>query len=250
MLALNSQMLLCLLAAASVGFLVAWFLRAGQVVELTSEGERLRAIVPTGVLPSALSTRLELLARMMEEVKPSVDLTPIVEKLEMLSGHDALISRFDALTTALHTRLEGLVAALDELRSRPSPSLDLGPLHADTAAVERRVHALALELAALQLRLAAPPPPSPRGARLPREEWDDLTLIHGVGPVLQRLLHRMGVHRFEQMMNWDTDDIAAVTARLPNFKGRIEREGWVESARREYERKYGHRSFEAVAHSH
>ncbi len=286
MLALISQMLLCLLAAAVVGFLVAWFLRAGQVAELTSEAERLRAIVPTGVLPSALSTRLELLVRMMEEVKsgrpateaaatelhrlleaqqglqgtvselarrppptpPAVDLTPIVQRLETLSGDGA-----EALANRVEARLDDLAVALDDLRSRPSPAVDVGPSLAtasDMAAVERRLHALAQELAALQLRLAAPPPPPPRRPRPPREERDDLILIHGVGPVLQRLLHRMGVYRFEQVMRWDANDIAAVTERLPNFKGRIEREGWVESARQQYDRKYGHRSSEAAAHSH
>jgi predicted flap endonuclease-1-like 5' DNA nuclease len=341
MLALISQMLLCLLAAAVVGFAVAWVLRTGQVAELTSEVERLRALVPTGVLPSALSTRLELLARMMEEVKarpateaaatelhrlleaqqalqgtvselarrpapatPTVDLTPIVQKLETLSGSgelssrlasvtttlaalrppelsameqrvDALADRVDALVTRtrevdlspVQQRLDGLVAALDELRSRPALAVDLGPLHAsqeraieglqaslatlaDPSPIERRLDRLAQELAALRPRLAPPAPTRSRAPRPPKEEWDDLILIHGVGPVLQRLLHRMGIYRFDQVMSWDPNDIAAVTARLPSFKGRIEREGWVESARREYEKKYGHRSSEATAHSH
>ena len=70
-----------------------------------------------------------------------------------------------------------------------------------------------------------------------------------MGPVLQRLLHRMGIYRFEQVMAWDENDIAAVTERLPNFKGRIEREGWVESARREYEKKYGRPDPEAEHHA-
>ncbi|MGZ6139708.1 MAG: hypothetical protein ACXWLA_03495, partial [Myxococcaceae bacterium] len=75
MLPLLIEMLLCLVAAAVIGFLIAWFLRMRQLVQLTQELERLRATMPTGVLPSALSTRLELLARLMEEVRarPATD---------------------------------------------------------------------------------------------------------------------------------------------------------------------------------
>lgn len=192
MLPLISHILLCLVAAAVVGFLVGWFLRVGQVAQLTAEKERLRATMPTGVLPSALSTRLELLARLMEEVKarPATEPAALERRLE-----------------ALAERLDGLIAAVDALREQPPPR----PL---TQAVVRWS-------------------PPPNGQR------DDLILIRGVGPVLQRLLHRMGIYRFEQVMAWDEKDIAAVTARLPSFKGRIEREGWVQSARREYEKKYG-----------
>ncbi len=99
MLPLLIEMLLCLVAAGVIGFLIAWFLRMRQLVQLTQELERLRATMPTGVLPSALSTRLELLARLMEEVRarPATDA---------------------ALAERVEQRLDRLDATLEELRER------------------------------------------------------------------------------------------------------------------------------------
>ena len=60
---------------------------------------------------------------------------------------------------------------------------------------------------------------------------DDLTLISGVGPKLQRTLHDIGVFHFDQIAGWTPEEIAWIDARL-RFRGRIEREGWIEQARR------------------
>lgn len=59
---------------------------------------------------------------------------------------------------------------------------------------------------------------------------DDLKALSGVGPALEKKLHDAGVTTFAQIANWTADDIAAFDEKL-NFKGRIEREGWVEQAK-------------------
>lgn len=59
---------------------------------------------------------------------------------------------------------------------------------------------------------------------------DDLKLINGVGPVLEDKLHEIGVYKFEQIANWDADQIAAFDDLL-SFKGRIERDEWVAKAK-------------------
>ncbi len=67
---------------------------------------------------------------------------------------------------------------------------------------------------------------------------DDLKLIHGVGPVLEKFLNKRGVFWFRQVARWSKKDIAKFEADLPNFVGRIEREQWVASARKEHLTKY------------
>lgn len=59
---------------------------------------------------------------------------------------------------------------------------------------------------------------------------DDLTRIKGIGNVIERKLHTLGITTFEQIANFDTADIERVNQVL-DFVGRIEREKWVEQAR-------------------
>ncbi|WP_421791503.1 NADH-quinone oxidoreductase subunit NuoE [Hyphobacterium sp.] len=60
---------------------------------------------------------------------------------------------------------------------------------------------------------------------------DDLKQISGVGPKLEGLLHELGVFHFHQIASWTADEIAWVDDRL-KFKGRIERDGWIEQAKK------------------
>jgi predicted flap endonuclease-1-like 5' DNA nuclease len=70
------------------------------------------------------------------------------------------------------------------------------------------------------------------------ESPDDLKHIRGVGPALERFLHKRGVFWFSQVATWSQADIEKFEFLLPNFSGRIQRERWVQSARVEYYKKY------------
>ncbi len=70
----------------------------------------------------------------------------------------------------------------------------------------------------------AAPAPAAAGA-------DDLKQLSGVGPALEKKLHEAGVTTFAQIAAWGADDIAAMDEKL-SFKGRIEREGWVDQAKK------------------
>jgi len=64
-----------------------------------------------------------------------------------------------------------------------------------------------------------------------QEGGDDLKRLSGVGPVLEEKLHAAGVTSFAQIANWTDADIADFDEKL-SFKGRIEREGWVDQAKK------------------
>ncbi|TVP73160.1 MAG: NADH:ubiquinone oxidoreductase [Rhodobacteraceae bacterium] len=59
---------------------------------------------------------------------------------------------------------------------------------------------------------------------------DDLKAISGVGPVLETKLNEMGVYHFWQIARWSDAEVAWVDGSL-NFKGRIERDGWIAQAK-------------------
>ena len=62
------------------------------------------------------------------------------------------------------------------------------------------------------------------------EGGDDLKKLTGVGPALEKKLHEAGVTSFAQIAAWSADDIAEMDDKL-SFKGRIERDGWVDQAK-------------------
>ena len=59
---------------------------------------------------------------------------------------------------------------------------------------------------------------------------DDLKMIAGVGPGLEKTLNQLGVYQWQQVASWKKADIAHVDDRL-RFKGRIERDDWVKQAK-------------------
>lgn len=59
---------------------------------------------------------------------------------------------------------------------------------------------------------------------------DDLKRLSGVGPALEKKLHENGVTTFAQIASWGADEIADMDDKL-SFKGRIERDGWVDQAK-------------------
>ncbi len=178
------------------------------------------------------------------------------------------------LVRDLESEIRALRARIADLESGPPPGRPHEPasfagqggrsdaagamVEVSAAADERRL-ALEAEVAVLRevvasrnreiadLRAAAeadtqPVAPLARAARprpKPAPEADDLKLIRGIGPVLERLLHRIGVTRFRQIARWSDRDVARVGRQLEGFPDRIRRDRWVESARREYIRKYG-----------
>lgn len=64
----------------------------------------------------------------------------------------------------------------------------------------------------------------------PAAKPDDLKLLKGVGPVLEKKLNAEGITNFTQIAAWKKADIAGFDAKL-NFRGRIERDGWVAQAK-------------------
>jgi predicted flap endonuclease-1-like 5' DNA nuclease len=68
---------------------------------------------------------------------------------------------------------------------------------------------------------------------------DDLKLIVGIGPVLERMLHKMGISTYRQIARWSEREIDEIDAKLPEFPGRIRRDAWVTQARALHQSKFG-----------
>jgi len=62
-------------------------------------------------------------------------------------------------------------------------------------------------------------------------QTDDLRLIRGIGPAIERTLNSLGIFRFGQIAEMSEFDIDRVAQQLRGFRSRIYREDWVGQAR-------------------
>jgi len=62
-------------------------------------------------------------------------------------------------------------------------------------------------------------------------EKDDLKLINGIGPFIEKKLNALEIFTFEQISKFNAKDIEAVNKAIEFFPGRIERDNWVSQAK-------------------
>lgn len=65
----------------------------------------------------------------------------------------------------------------------------------------------------------------------PNGEADDLKVIKGIGPKLEKELNGAGVFHFSQIASWTAKEVAWADENLVSFKGRISRDSWVTQAK-------------------
>lgn len=72
----------------------------------------------------------------------------------------------------------------------------------------------------------------PKGLKAPRKgKADALQTIEGIGPVLEKLCHELGIFHFDQIAAWGPAETAWMDANLKGFRGRVSRDRWVAQAK-------------------
>ena len=139
-----------------------------------------------------------------------------------------IIRSFEAETAALRCALVAQGATVKQLGEladeRRSLYAELATVRGETARYRQLV-----------VDLENNAPPAFFGAGAP----DDLKLIVGVGPVLERMLQQLGVGTYRQIARWSERDVDEFDAKLYEFPGRIRRDAWVTQARALHQSKYG-----------
>jgi len=71
----------------------------------------------------------------------------------------------------------------------------------------------------------------PRTMKVPRKAGaDDLKMIKGVGPKLEKLLNTLGFYHFDQIAKWSAAELSWVDQNIEGFMGRATRDEWVSQA--------------------
>jgi len=63
------------------------------------------------------------------------------------------------------------------------------------------------------------------------EEKDDLKLIKGIGPFIEKKLNALGIYTFKQIANFNDEDKDIVNEAIEFFSGRVKRDDWVGQAK-------------------
>lgn len=234
---------------------------------LTKEIQALQATV-TGI-PKPKETDLSGVTAKLAELQKAIatiptpsdpDLSLIDSKLGALDKTVAAIPRpekpRDIDLAPIEKELARLQVAVREMPTvETHEAADLSPIEARFASLERQIRELPqpepVSFASINSRLdkidaklkkqrkAKPsislPQPAKEGEPVILSaalygDADDLKRISGVGPKLEKLLHKNGVYYFWQVASWHAKDIQFIDNRLEVFKGRIARDSWVSQA--------------------
>jgi predicted flap endonuclease-1-like 5' DNA nuclease len=192
-----------------------------------AHGRRAHPAAMPGASPSAAPVPAVEAPR--DEAIPSPSPPPPSPSVDHAIAERARIMRsLEAETAVLRRALVSRDAALTQLADLAA---DRRSLHGEVAAA--RGETARYRQLVMDLENNAPPPFFGTGAP------DDLKLIVGVGPVLERMLQQLGITTYRQIAHWSERDIDEFDARLPEFPGRIRRDGWVTQARELHQSKYG-----------
>jgi predicted flap endonuclease-1-like 5' DNA nuclease len=162
-------------------------------------------------------------------------------KFEDLLGQPGRVSRESWIEQARFLTRGGETAASKPTppADAPAPAVASGPLPDASAAPQGALVTTALE------GVVAASGTSYSGLRSVKSEAllgearlampaaqgiDDLKRIRGIGVLIEKKLNSLGITSYEQVANWTDADIDRVS-QLLDFKGRIERENWIEQAR-------------------
>lgn len=156
------------------------------------------------------------------------DTTPVVASSGISAESGQKIGELQNLYSQTRSRLELLENKINKLEAENSI------LQEDLQKITTKAE-LAPEEMDQHIKLAQPKNAEVIGSRIVVDgslEKDDLTLINGVGPFLEKKLNQAGVFTYLQISNWDKVTIEQVTRKIGFFPGRIEQDNWVGQAAR------------------
>lgn len=71
-----------------------------------------------------------------------------------------------------------------------------------------------------------------KGIKVTAKDKDNLKLIKGVGPLIEKKMNKLGIYCFEQVSNLSRSDIELITEAIEFFPGRILRDDWKGQAKK------------------
>lgn len=191
----------------------------GQRDAFRRENEALQASRASSSVDDARNQKLETLRATLQAAENGWDTARAQAEagLEQLAATRRQLAQSEVDRNALSAQLVEAEAKLEALRTEHAPTL------------------LPEDLSVPATQASAPA----RAKARSKVARDDLQQIRGIGPVLERTLHRAGIYRYAQIAQWTREDVLSFSKRLPGIPDRIVRDRWQAAARRLHIAKYG-----------
>ena len=190
--------------------------------EKAEMSEKLSASIALGTSNDSLQSKLDALetenAELMSKLQNSSALNEAYSDYDSLKGK---ISDLSGENADLKKRLAAMAADMDEAKNAAIITATPMPVMDEISKDETAAKAQAEVKAALGSKIAA----------ATADEKDDLKLINGVGPFIEKKLNNLGIYTFEQISQFDDDLSNKVTDAIEFFPGRIQRDDWVGQAK-------------------
>lgn len=224
------QTFVLLLVSALLGLVLGWYLTrlsaATARSALQAKVDKARAEVKT-----AESERdAAIMARDHAETERRLTQDELIDVQARLGAAEAnaaaVPTESGERVAALESELAECRKALEAFTAPPSASEEV----VDTASIASAAAAAAS--GAVGLLGSATKPMDDEG------EADDLQEIKGIGPKIAMVLNELGVCQYAQIAAWTPENVARINDHL-KFKGRVERERWIEQATELLEDRHG-----------
>ncbi|GAB3719301.1 hypothetical protein [Spirosoma lituiforme] len=112
--------------------------------------------------------------------------------------------------------LANVERAVDDCRRKPA--LVVSDTDDEETIILNRIRTRADEVNFTRIGLASP------------TEANNLKVINGIGPFLEKKLNALGIYTFRQIAAFDADDVEQINDLIEYFPGRIARDNWVGQA--------------------
>ena len=208
-----------------------------RIIELLDETNKLkRGLENQGALKDNNDDEIELLRDKLSVANKQLD--TLKQRNQQLEVEISVVNEPDMLATAdddddddTHDD-EAEAQEVDPFTptvTDDSPSL----IHALTDELDRwkrHCHVLGDELKTQRNRIHETED-SADGATTTIQEIDELTDIRGIGAVLARKMHKLGIYSYQNLLNLSADDLERARQLIPDFERRMARDNWLEQAR-------------------
>ena len=228
------EILLMLLVACLIGYAIGLAIRDGTIETLWDAADELE-VEKKDLLESRLeitkrleSTRqqLNLVHQTAQEDKARADRKADIAKQEFLDLQRELAKLKE--TEVNRSSIEALENEANTLRFRVK-QLEFQNQELE-AEVRKLKHELEVAIASHTRKPVEPTHPFVRPVT--EEEKDDLTVIKGIGPFIEKRLNMVGIYTLKQISEFTPETIEHVTKAIEFFPNRMVRDNWVGQAKR------------------